>query len=107
MQSFIEWAYTIGGAWGVITAVLSYAVVHLYRAREKEHRERLREARENARLMMKLLDSASKHSRIPMSRQPSNLPLYDDRDDEPTLVTRMRHQQVQDMVLRYLENEEP
>jgi hypothetical protein len=104
IQSVIETAYAIGGAWAVATLVLAWAVVYLYRAREREHRERLKEARESATLLAKLLQQASRASRRPPP-SPDQLPWYDESDDEePTLVTRMRQEHVQALVRKYLED---
>lgn len=102
LGNFIEAAYAIGGAWAVATAVLGWTVAYLYRAREKEHRERLREARENAALFVKLLEQASRETQRPPPRT-EEFPWYDDEDDEPTLVTRMRHEHVRSLVTKYLE----
>ncbi len=106
VQGFVETAYAIGGAWGVATLLLTAAVVYLYRAREKEHRERLREARENAKLMAKLLETASKRSLPPRPAQSSSVPLIDEEwDEESTVLTRVRQQQVREMVIRYIEDD--
>jgi len=107
MESFVETAYAIGGAWGVATLLLGYAVVYLYRAREKEHRERLREARENSKLMARLLDSVTRRDRPMKPLPPNSIPPLDERwDDEETVVTRVRHQQMKDLVIRYLDEDE-
>jgi hypothetical protein len=106
MENFVEQAYAIGGAWGVATLVLCYAVVYLYRAREREHKERLREVRENSKLMARLLDTASKRSVPPNPLPLQSIPPLDENwDDEPTVLTHVRQQQVRELVIRYLDNE--
>lgn len=105
MENFVEKAYAVGGAWGIATLMLCYAVVYLYRAREREHKSRLKEARENSKLMAKLLATATKRSVPPRPLPPPQLPMEEDWEEESTLVANIRSQQVREMVIQYIEEE--
>lgn len=107
MENLVDSAYQIGGVSGVIVLALGTAVVYLYRAREKEHRERLREARESSALMVRLLDKASVSSRRPGPLPSASIPPpADDEDEESTVVTHLRRQQVHQLVIRYMDDDE-
>lgn len=106
MENLVDSAYQIGGVSGVIVLALVTAVVYLYRAREKEHRDRLREARESSALMMRLLDKASVSSRRPGPLPSASIPPPGDEDEESTVVTHLRRQQVHQLVIRYMDDDE-
>lgn len=106
MRDLIDTAYNLGGVWGVVTLGLVVAVVYLYRAREREHRERLREMRKNTQTITQLLDTAARRSSRPGPLPSLSIPPgVGDEDEEPTVVTHIRQQQVHELVIRYLDED--
>jgi hypothetical protein len=106
MDEILKTAYALGGASGVVIMVLCAAVFYLYRAREREHRERLRETRESSVLMAKLLDTAAQRSVPPRPLPSASIPPPAEDWESDTVITRMREQQIRELVIRYIDEDE-
>lgn len=105
MDHLLDEAYSIGGGAGVVIAVLVIAVVYLYRAREREHRERLRETRENTKLMTRMLDTAAKRSIPPQPPPSASMPPPGPDWEEDTTLTWVQHQAVRELVIKYIDED--
>lgn len=76
----LKTAYTIGGAGAVLVLVLIYAVITLWRKLQKEHEDRLAQARQDNHLMHELIETLmDTNSRL--SRHGDELMDYDDSDE--------------------------
>ena len=106
MDELLKTAYAIGGASGTAILVLCLVVFYLYRAREREHRERLREVRESSALMAQLLDVAAKRSDRPGPLPSASIRPPADEWEDDTVVTRVREQQIRELVIRYIDEDE-
>ena len=95
-------AYAIGGSGAVFVGILLYTVIYLYRALQKEHHDRLRQAREDRKIMQKLLSSFIHTGRA--SRPDTELmDAGDAEEEENTGLTYLRrdtvHRQVRDVLM--------